>query len=148
MNVTTFISSYIVALLMLWRLAILGLPFVVLLVIPGLIYGKSLMGIARKMKEEYNKAGTIAEQAISSIRTVYSFVGESKTTKEYSEALQGTVDLGLRQGLAKGLAIGSNGLVFAIWSYMAYFGSRMVMYHNARGGTAFAVGASIIVGGL
>ncbi|PSS33724.1 ABC transporter B family member 15 like [Actinidia chinensis var. chinensis] len=148
MNLTTFLGSYVVAFVMLWRLAIVGFPFVVLLVIPGLIYGRSLMGIARKMREEYNKAGTIAEQAISSIRTVYSFVGENKTIAEYSMALQGTVKLGLRQGLAKGLAIGSNGVVFAIWSFMSYYGSRMVMYHGAHGGTVFAVGAAIAIGGL
>lgn len=126
----------------------MGFPFVVILVIPGLIYGRALMGIARKMRDEYNKAGTIAEQAISSIRTVYSFVGESKTITEYSAALQGTTELGLRQGLAKGLAVGSNGLVFAIWSFMSYYGSRMVMYHGAHGGTVFAVGAAIAIGGL
>ncbi|KAF5961754.1 hypothetical protein HYC85_002963 [Camellia sinensis] len=148
MNLATFIGSYVVAFAMLWRLAIVGFPFVVLLIIPGLIYGRSLMGIARKMREEYNKAGTIAEQAISSIRTVYSFVGENKTTAEYSSALQWTVKLGLRQGMAKGLAIGSNGIVFAIWSFMSYYGSRMVMYHGSQGGTVFAVGAAIAIGGL
>lgn len=148
MNVATFFGSYIVAFLMLWRLAIVGFPFVVILVIPGFIYGRALMGIARKMRDEYNKAGTIAEQAISSIRTVYSFVGECKTIADYSAALQGTVELGLRQGLAKGLAVGSNGLVFAIWSFMSYYGSRMVMYHGAHGGTVFAVGAAIAIGGL
>lgn len=148
MNVATFLGSYIVAFLMLWRLAIVGFPFVVVLVIPGLIYGRALMGIARKMREEYNKAGSIAEQAVSSVRTVYSFVGESKTIKDYSAALQGTVKLGLRQGLAKGLAVGSNGIVFAIWSFMSWYGSRMVMYHGASGGTVFAVGAAIAIGGL
>jgi ATP-binding cassette subfamily B (MDR/TAP) protein 1 len=56
--------------------------------------------------------------------------------------------LGLKQGLAKGLAIGSNGVVFAIWAFMSYYGSRMVMYHGAKGGTVFAVGASLAVGGL
>lgn len=106
------------------------------------------MGLARTIREEYNKAGTIAEQAISSIRTVYSFVGESKTQSDFSAALQGSVKLGLRQGLAKGLAIGSNGIVFAIWSFMSWYGSRMVMYHGARGGTVFVVGAAIAVGGL
>ncbi|KAJ8567014.1 hypothetical protein K7X08_019222 [Anisodus acutangulus] len=55
------------------------------------------MGIARKIRDEYGKAGTIVEQAISSVRTVYSFVGESKTIAAYSNALQGTVDLGLKQ---------------------------------------------------
>ncbi|XP_059670243.1 ABC transporter B family member 15-like [Cornus florida] len=148
MNFSTFAGAYIVAFLMLWRLAIVGFPFVVLLVIPGLMYGRALMGLARKIRDEYTKANTIAEQAISSIRTVYSFVGENKTINEFSAALQGTVNLGLKQGLAKGLAIGSNGVVFAIWSFMSYYGSRMVMYHDARGGTVFAVGAAIAIGGL
>ncbi|CAA3033510.1 ABC transporter B family member 15-like [Olea europaea subsp. europaea] len=148
MNLSTFISSYIVGLVMLWRLAIVGFPFVVLLIIPGLMYGRALMSIARKIRDEYNKASTVVEQAISSVRTVYSFVGESKAIADYSASLQGTVKLGLKQGLAKGLAIGSNGVVFAIWSFMCYYGSRMVMYHGAQGGTVFIVCAAIIVGGL
>lgn len=148
MNASMFIGSYIAAFLLLWRLAIVGFPFIVLLVIPGLMYGRTLMGLARKIREEYSQAGTIAEQAISSIRTVYAFVGESKTIATFSVALQGSVKLGLRQGLAKGLAIGSNGVVFAIWSFMCYYGSRLVMYHGSRGGTVFIVGASIAVGGL
>ncbi|XP_057737121.1 ABC transporter B family member 15-like [Arachis stenosperma] len=148
MNASMFIGSYIVAFALLWRLAIVGFPFVVLLVIPGLMYGRTLMGLARKIREEYNQAGTVAEQAISSIRTVYSFVGENKTIGAFSDALQGSVRLGLKQGLAKGLAIGSNGVVFAIWSFMSYYGSRLVMYHAAEGGTVFAVGAAIALGGL
>lgn len=100
------------------------------------------------MKKESNKANEIIEQAISSIRTVYSFVGELKISSDHSVALQGTVNLGLKQGLAKGLAIGSNEVIFAIWSFISYYGSRLVMYHNAQGGTVFAVGSSIIQGGL
>ncbi|KAL0450613.1 UNVERIFIED_CONTAM: ABC transporter B family member 15 [Sesamum latifolium] len=148
MNLSTFFGSYLAAFIMLWRLAIVGFPFVVFLLIPGLMYGRTLMSIARKVRDEYSKAGAIVEQAISSVRTVYSFVGESKTIAAYSAALQGTVKLGLRQGLAKGLAIGSNGVVFAIWSFMSYYGSRLVMYHGAEGGTVFAVGAAIAIGGL
>lgn len=125
----------------------MGFPFVLLLVIPGLIYGKTMMGLARKIREESNKAGTIAEQAISSIRTVYSFVGESKTLDAFSNALQGSLKLGLRQGLTKGLAIGSNGVVFAIWAFMCYYGSRLVMYHGAKGGTVYGVGSVICIGG-
>lgn len=148
MDVSAFFSAYLVGFLMLWRLAIVGLPFVVLLLVPGLVYGRTLMEIARKMRDEYNKADTVVEKAISSIRTVYSFVGESKTIEEYSAALQGTVDLGLKQGLSKGLAVGSNSIVFAIWAFMTYYGSRLVMYHGAYGGTVFAVGAANALGGL
>ncbi|CAJ1946870.1 unnamed protein product [Sphenostylis stenocarpa] len=148
MNASMFVGSYIVAFALLWRLTLVGFPFVALLVIPGFMYGRTLMGLASKIREEYNKAGTVAEQAISSIRTVYSFVGETKTIDAFSEALQGSVELGLRQGLAKGLAIGSNGVVFAIWAFISYYGSRLVMYHGAKGGTVFAVGAAIALGGL
>ncbi|KAI3520813.1 hypothetical protein L1887_10265 [Cichorium endivia] len=148
MNMSIFGGAYIVAFILLWRLAIVGLPFIIILVIPGLIYGRVLMSLSRKIREEYNKAGTVAEQAISSVRTVYSFVGERKTITEYSAALQGTVKLGLKQGLAKGIAIGSNGVVFAVWAFLSWYGSRMVMYHGAKGGTVFAVGAAIAIGGL
>ncbi|XP_058227639.1 ABC transporter B family member 15-like [Rhododendron vialii] len=147
-NLFTFIGAYIVAFALLRRLAIVAFPFVIFLVIPGLMYGRALMGIARKMRVEYNKAGIVAEQALSSIRTVYAFVGESKTMRNYSIALQGTVDLGLKQGLAKGLAIGSNGIVFALWSFIAYYGSRLIMYHHTSGGNVFATGAGIAIGGL
>ncbi|XP_051127432.1 ABC transporter B family member 15-like [Andrographis paniculata] len=146
--ISTFMASYVVAFTMLWRLAIVGFPFIVFLIVPGVMYGRALMSIARKIKNEYNKAGVIVEQAISSVRTVYSFVGESKIIKAYSDALQGTVKLGMRQGIAKGLAIGSNGVTFAIWSFMSYYGSRLVMYHGAQGGTIFTVGASMTIGGL
>ncbi|CAN6448482.1 unnamed protein product [Victoria cruziana] len=148
MNVSTFIGSYIAAFVLLWRLALAAFPFVVFLIIPGLMYGRILIGLARRMLEEYNKAAITAEQAISSIRTVYSFVGESRTMSEFSKALDGSVRLGMKQGFAKGLAIGSNGITFAIWSFMAWYGSRLVMYQGAKGGTVFAVGASIAVGGL
>lgn len=148
MNVAIFVGSYLAAVILFWRLAVVGIPFVVLLVIPGLLYGKTLMGLARESMEGYQKAGSVAEQAISSIRTVYAFVGEDKTITEYSSALERSVILGIKQGFSKGLAIGSNGISFAIWSFMSWYGSRMVMYHGAQGGTVFAVGASIAVGGL
>ncbi|CAE6071221.1 unnamed protein product [Arabidopsis arenosa] len=148
MSASTFVGSYIVGFILLWRLAIVGLPFIVLLVIPGLMYGRALISISRKIREEYNEAGFVAEQAISSVRTVYAFSGERKTISKFSTALQGSVKLGIKQGLAKGITIGSNGITFAMWGFMSWYGSRMVMYHGAQGGTVFAVTAAIAIGGV
>ncbi|KAJ0704244.1 putative ABC-type xenobiotic transporter [Helianthus annuus] len=148
MNGATFVGSYIMSFVLLWRLAIVGFPFIILLVIPGLVYGRILMRLSREIREEYNKADTVAQQAFSSVRTVYSFVGEKRTIKDYSDALEGTVKLGLKQGLAKGLAIGSKGVTFAVWAFLCWYGSRLVMYHGARGGTVWSVGALIAFGGL
>ncbi|KAL5715950.1 ABC-type xenobiotic transporter [Ranunculus cassubicifolius] len=148
MSVAMFFGGYITAFALLWRLAIVGLPFSLLLIVPGLMYGRILMGLARKMKEEYNIAGSVVEQAISSIRTVYSFIGENKTLNNFSRALDGSVKLGLKQGLVKGVAIGSNGITFAIWAFMSWYSSRLVMHHHGEGGTIFAVGVLITIGGM
>ncbi|KAJ9551428.1 hypothetical protein OSB04_015473 [Centaurea solstitialis] len=148
MNISIFVGAYFVGFILMWRLTIVALPFIIVLVIPGLIYGKVLMSLSSKMREEYNNAGMVAEQAISSVRTVYSFAGENKTIAEFSAALQGTLKLGLKQGLAKGVTIGSNGVSFAVFSFMTWYGSRMVMYHGAKGGTVFAVCGSVAMGGL
>ncbi|CAN6971799.1 unnamed protein product [Brassica rapa subsp. trilocularis] len=148
MNASAFVGSYVVAFIMMWRLTIVGFPFIVLLVIPGLMYGRALISISRKIREEYNEAGSIAEQAISLVRTVYAFGSETKLVAKFSVALQGSVKLGLRQGLVKGISIGSNGISYAIWGFMTWYGTRMVMYHGAKGGTIFAVIICITFGGI
>ncbi|KAJ0978953.1 hypothetical protein J5N97_014427 [Dioscorea zingiberensis] len=148
MNCSTFVGGYLVGFFMMWRLALIVFPTVVLIIIPGIMYGRILISIARKIREQYNKAGAIAEQAISSIRTVYSFVGERRTIVEFGSALEGSFKLGVKQGLIKGIATGSNGITFTIWAFMIWYGSRLVMFHGAKGGTIYAVGVSIITSGL
>lgn len=148
MNVSLFVGAYFVAFYLTWRLAIVSFPFVILLMIPGILYGRILVETSRKLNEAYNVAGNIAEQALSSIRTVFSFVGEERTMVKFSDALNGTVKLGLQQGLVKGLAVGSGGLTFGIWAFNAWYGSRLVMYHGALGGKIFVTSVCLLLGGL
>ncbi|KAJ0042731.1 hypothetical protein Pint_19366 [Pistacia integerrima] len=147
-NVATFIGSYVVGFLILWRLTIVIFPTVLLLVIPGMICGRAVDEFSkedgRRVQQGWNNC---RNRQSPSIRTVYSFVGETKTINEFSSALEGLVNLGVKQGLAKGWAIGSSNINYAIWSFIAYYGSRMVMYHGAQGGNVYAVGTAIALGG-
>ncbi|XP_039120572.1 putative multidrug resistance protein [Dioscorea cayenensis subsp. rotundata] len=143
-----FVGSYTVAFIVMWRLALVAFPTVLLLIIPGILYGRTLMSLARKIKKESDKATCVIEQAISSIRTVYSFVGESKTMADFSDTFNSCVKLGLRQGLIKGLAIGSNGISLAIWAFISWYGSKLILYSGAHGGNIYAVGVEITYGGL
>ena len=148
MNCAMFLGSYAVGFALLWHLTLVALPSVLLLIIPGFMYGRILIGLARRIREQYTRPGAIAEQAVSSVRTVYSFVAERTTMAHFSAALEESARLGVKQGLAKGVAIGSNGITFAIWAFNVWYGSRLVMYHGYQGGTVFAVSAAIVVGGL
>ena len=112
------------------------------------MYGRILRGTSRKLNEAYNIAGNIAEQALSSIRTVFAFVGEERTMAKFSDALNVTVNLGLRQGLVKGLAVGSRGAAFCICGFNAWYGSTLVMYHGASPGRVFMTTNCILLGGM
>ncbi|KAG6474716.1 hypothetical protein ZIOFF_068654 [Zingiber officinale] len=120
MNCATFVGCYARGFSMIWRLTLVGSPTAVLLVIPGILYGRILMELARKMRREYQKAGTVVEQCVSSIRTVYSFVEEERTIAKFSSTLDDSVKLGLFQGLTKGLAVDSNGIIFAIMAFLVW----------------------------
>ncbi|OEL13536.1 putative multidrug resistance protein [Dichanthelium oligosanthes] len=147
MNCSMFLGGYVVGFALLWQLTLVMLPSVPLLVVPGFLYGRVLIGPARRIREQYTRPGAIAEQAVSSVRTVYSFVAETSTMAQFSAALEESTRLGIKGGLAKGVAIGSSGISFAIYAFSVWHCSRLVMYYGYKGGTVYAVSTAIIIGG-
>ncbi|KAK4351185.1 hypothetical protein RND71_030498 [Anisodus tanguticus] len=148
MHTTVFISGIGFSTYFSWRLALVALPTIFLLIIPGLIYGKYLLYLSGKSFKEYSKANAIVEQALSSIKTIYSFTAEKSVIERYSLILDGTIKLGMKQGIAKGLAVGSTGLSFAIWALLAWYGSHLIMHKGESGGRIYAAGVSFVLGGL
>lgn len=148
MHASVFISGLAFSTYFSWRLSLVAFPLLLLLIIPGLIYGKYLLFLSKKCQKEYGKANSIIEQALSSIKTVYSFTAERRILERYSSILERTTKLGIKQGIAKGLAVGSTGLSFAIWAFLAWYGSRLVMYKGESGGRIYAAGLSFVLSGL
>lgn len=148
MHASVFISGLAFATYFSWRLSLVAFPLLLLLIIPGMVYGKYLLYLSKKCFKEYGKANSIVEQALSSIKTVYSFTAERRIVERYSAILDKTTSLGIKQGIAKGLAVGSTGLSFAIWAFLSWYGSRLVMYKGESGGRIYAAGISFILGGL
>lgn len=148
MHSSSFISGVSFATYFSWRLALVAFPTLLLLIIPGMIYGKYLIYLTRSSVKEYGKVNAIVQQALSSIKTVYAFTAEKRIIGRYSEILDTTSRLGIKQGIAKGLAVGSTGLSFAIWAFLAWYGSHLVMYKGESGGRIYAAGISFIMSGL
>ncbi|KAH8481522.1 hypothetical protein H0E87_029116 [Populus deltoides] len=147
-NITMFITGQLAALYLSWRLAMVAIPALLMLIIPGLVYGKLLGEVGKMIQEAYEVAGGMVEQAVSSIRTVYSYGGEEKTAKDYKIALQPTLKLGIKQGLLKGMAIGTIGITFAVWALQGWYGSTLIINKGAKGGNVFVAGVCVIYGGL
>ncbi|KAK1579032.1 hypothetical protein Q3G72_035068 [Acer saccharum] len=147
-HLTSFIFCIIFSFVLSWRLAVAALPFSLLFIVPGIVFGKVLMELGTKAKDAYGIAGGIAEQATSSIRNVYSYVGEHQTLDKFSHALQKSLKLGMKQGLTKGLLIGSMGMIYATWAFQAWAGSVLVIEKGEKGGSVFISGIFTIMGGM
>lgn len=143
-----FIAAEITGLYLCWRLAIVAVPTMFLLILPGSVYGMRLSTNEEKLQEAYGIAGGIAEQALSSIKTVHSYVGEEKMVKRFSTALGPTLTLGIKQGQLKGIVFGSVGIIYAIWALLSWYGSVLVIDKGFKGGDILSAGVCVVYGGL
>ncbi|PWA74003.1 NHPM bacteriocin system ABC transporter, ATP-binding protein [Artemisia annua] len=147
-NIWMFIAAEITGLYICWRLAIVAVPAMFLLILPGSVYGMRLARNEEKLQEAYVVAGGIAEQALSSIKTVHSYVAEEKMVKRFSTALEPTLTLGIKQGKLKGMVFGSVGIIYAIWALLSWYGSILVIDKGIKGGDILSAGVCVIYGGF
>ncbi|XP_015898197.2 putative multidrug resistance protein [Ziziphus jujuba] len=145
---STFLFCHIFAFTLSWRLTLAAMPLSIMFIAPGLVFGKILMGLAMKMIEAYGVAGGIAEQSISSVRTVYSYVGENQTLDRFSKALQKVLEFGIKAGFIKGLMMGSMGIIYVGWGFQAWVGTYLVTQKGEQGGHVFIAGFNVLMGGL
>ncbi|KAM4092532.1 hypothetical protein ACB094_06G046600 [Castanea mollissima] len=145
---STFVFCHISAFILPWRLTLAAIPLSITFIVLGLVFGKIMIGLIMKMIQSYGVAGGIAEQAISSIRTVYSYVGEKETLDRFSRALQTTLEFGIKQGLVKGILLGSMGMIYIGWGFQAWVGTYLVTQKHEKGGHVFIAGFNVLMGGL
>lgn len=75
---TSFFAGFAVAFSQEWRLTLLLLAFTPFMAISGAILAKLTAAFTSKEQKQYAYAGTVAEEVLSSIRTVFAFGGETK----------------------------------------------------------------------
>ena len=80
---STFLASLLVSLIFSWKLTLVILSLVPVLVLTAFLNGKVMADVSYKEQTAYAAAGSIAEEVISSIRTVVSFGAENREIKRY-----------------------------------------------------------------
>ncbi|KAH7278843.1 hypothetical protein KP509_38G058800 [Ceratopteris richardii] len=108
-----------------------------------------MINVTTGSHKAYIKAGEIVEQVVAQVRSVYAYGGEDKAVWTYARALEKTVELGIKGGLAKGLGMGSVYLLlYFTWSLLLWFAGRMVLKGSIHGGPAFVTILNAVVGGI
>ncbi|KAG6397924.1 hypothetical protein SASPL_139374 [Salvia splendens] len=147
-HVFTFFCGYAVGFKSSWKVSLAVFAVTPLTMFCGIAYKAIYGGLTAKEEGSYRKAGSIAEQAISSIRTVISFAAEEILAGKYGEFLERSVPLGAKLGFAKGAGMGVIYLVtYATWALAFWYGSILVANGDLSGGSAIACFFGVNVGG-
>ncbi|PIK50618.1 putative ABC transporter B family member 1 [Apostichopus japonicus] len=121
-----------------------ALTGVLLAVVPvvavgAVIYGWFVQNLRKKFQDALADAGTAAEEAISSIRTVRSFVGEDKAYNSYSNEIQNSYGHGKNMAIATGVfngligSVSQGAIVLVLW-----YGGSLVTHGALSVGTLTA----------
>ncbi|CAN6234461.1 unnamed protein product [Urochloa humidicola] len=147
-HVFTFIFGYVVGFRKSWKIALAVFAVTPLMMSCGIAYKAIYGGLTAKDEASYQRAGSVAQQAISSIRTVLSFVMEDRLADKYAEWLNQAAPIGIKMGFAKGAGMGVIYLVtYSQWALALWYGSQLVAKGEIQGGDAIACFFGVMVGG-
>ncbi|XP_058098927.1 ABC transporter B family member 13 isoform X3 [Magnolia sinica] len=144
-----FVVGFAVGFTTLWKLTLVTLAVIPLLVVAGGAYTIIMSTLSKKGEAAYAEAGKVAEEVISQVRTVYSFVGEEKAVEAYSKLLKTALKLGKKSGFAKGIGVGTTyGLLFCTWAFLLWYAGILVRHHVTNGGKAFTTIINVVFSGF
>ncbi|EEQ99373.1 multidrug resistance protein, putative, partial [Perkinsus marinus ATCC 50983] len=120
MNVSMCIVGYIIAFYRGWQITLVMIATCPLIMVCGLFMAKAMSTLASKGQNEYAEAGAVAEEVLSSIKTVASFGGEQRSIDRYNAKVQKALKSGVKVSVYRGFAIGFTMLV-VFWTYALTF---------------------------
>ncbi|XAR61640.1 Xenobiotic-transporting ATPase [Bertholletia excelsa] len=144
-----FVVGFAIGFTSVWQLTLLTLAVVPLIAVAGGTYAVIMSSLSEKGEAAYAEAGKVAEEVISQVRTVYSFVGESRAIEAYSRSLQKALELVKKSGFAKGVGVGvTYALLFCAWALLLWYAGLLVRHHDTHGGKAFTTIINVIFSGF
>lgn len=94
----------------------------------------------KQIQVMYEEASQIANDAVSSIRTVASFSAEDKVMKMYEEKCEAPLKRGVRLGVVSGASFGVGSLaLYCTQAFCFYIGAVLIKHGKASFGEVFKV---------
>ncbi|WJX22540.1 ATP-binding cassette sub- B member 9 [Trifolium repens] len=145
-NISTITAGLILAFTSNWILAFIVLAVLPVVLIQGIIQMKFLQGFSADAKVMYEEASQVANDAVSSIRTVASFNAESKVMNMYQKKCSGPEKQGVRLGLVSGAGFGFSFVaLYLMTAFCFYMGSVLVQHGKATFQEVFKVFFSLTI---
>uniref|UniRef100_A0A8C4I9G7 ATP-binding cassette, sub-family B (MDR/TAP), member 4 n=1 Tax=Dicentrarchus labrax TaxID=13489 RepID=A0A8C4I9G7_DICLA len=135
---TTFLASFIIGFSKGWKLTL-----VILSVSP-------LLGISASCSSfntAYAKAGAVAEEVLSAIRTVFAFSGQDKEISRYNKNLENAKNMGVKKAMSANIAMGFTFMmIYVSYALAFWYGSTLVLSREYTVGTLLTVFFVVLIG--
>uniref|UniRef100_A0A8D0SRX6 Bile salt export pump n=1 Tax=Sus scrofa TaxID=9823 RepID=A0A8D0SRX6_PIG len=127
-RLTTSICGFLLGFYQGWKLTLVIISVSPLIGIGAAIIGLSVSRFTDYELKAYAKAGSVADEVISSIRTVAAFGGEKKEVERYEKNLVFAQLWGIRKGIVMGSFTGFMWcLIFLCYALAFWYGSKLVL---------------------
>ncbi|XP_053120882.1 bile salt export pump isoform X2 [Hemicordylus capensis] len=147
---TTFIGGFLLGFASGWKLTLVIIAVSPLIGIGAGMIGLAVAKLTGKELKAYAKAGAVADEVLSSIRTVAAFGGEKKEVERYDKNLVFAQNWGIRKGIIMGFFTGFIWcVIFLCYALAFWYGSKLVLEEQEYSpGTLLQVFFGVLVGAL
>ena len=126
-NFGAFVGGMVIGFYKAWKLAFVAISLSPLMIASLAFMVKVAFTQAQQESESYSKAGAIAQEVITAIRTVASFGGQEREVQRYAANLDDAKKEGTKKGFFSGIAMGiTYFLIFAAYAVAFSYGVQLI----------------------
>ncbi|KAE9555334.1 hypothetical protein FO519_001416 [Halicephalobus sp. NKZ332] len=144
-----FFSGFIIAFTYDWKLTLIMLSVSPFLIIAGGFLARVMASSVEKEAKMYAKAGSVAEQALTSIRTVVAFNGQTYECDRYNVALKEGKNTGIVKSTYIGLGLSVTFVImFSSYCLAFWVGTNFIANGTMEAKTVLTVFFSIMMSSM
>ncbi|PAV65224.1 hypothetical protein WR25_20742 [Diploscapter pachys] len=147
--IAQFFGGFIVAFTYDWKLTLIMMSLSPFMIICGAFISKLMASAATAEAKKYAIAGGIAEEVLTSMRTVISFNGQYYEADRYDKALEAGKMNGIKRSITVGVGLAITFLtIFSSYCLAFWVGTNFVANGSMNGGTVMTVFFSVMMGSM
>uniref|UniRef100_A0A8C9TE90 ATP-binding cassette, sub-family B (MDR/TAP), member 4 n=1 Tax=Scleropages formosus TaxID=113540 RepID=A0A8C9TE90_SCLFO len=146
-SLSTFITGFVIGFIMGWKLTLVILAISPVLGVSAAMFSKVMTSFTSKEQTAYAKAGAVAEEVLSAMRTVVAFGGQKKELKRYHKNLEDAKNVGVKKAITANIAMGFTFLmIYLSYALAFWYGSTLILAKEYTIGDVLTVFFAVIIG--
>lgn len=125
---STCIAGIVIGFINGWKLTLVILSVSPLLGVSAAVWSKLLATFTTKELSAYAKAGAVAEEILTAIRTVVAFNGQQKALSQYDANLLDAKKVGIKKSITTNVSMGlSQCIIFGAYALAFWYGTKLTV---------------------